>query len=86
MHQGGPDTHEDPGTEVWAFNTSTQRRGYRIALDEPSGVIEVSRDADPLLYVSSGFPASVQVRKASTGRLLHVIPEVGLTAGHVQAF
>jgi len=86
MHQGGPDTHEDPGTEVWAFNTSTQRRGYRIALDEPSGVIEVSRDADPLLYVSSGFPAAVQVRKASTGRLLHVIPEVGLTAGHVQAF
>lgn len=86
MHQGGPDTHEEPGTEVWAFNTSTQRRGYRIALDEPSGVIEVSRDAQPLLYVSSGFPASVQVRKASTGRLLRVIPEAGLTAGHVQAF
>ena len=46
----------------------------------------MSRDADPLLYVGSGFPASVQVRKASTGRLLHVIPETGLTAGHIQAF
>ena len=86
MHQGGPDTHEDPGTEVWAFNVETQRRGYRIELEEPSGVVEVSRDADPLLYIGSGFPSSVQVRKADTGRLLHVIPETGLTAGHIQAF
>ena len=86
MHQGGPDTHEDPGTEVWAFSTATQRRGYRIALEEPSAAIEVSRDADPLLYVVTGFPASVQVRTANSGHLLHVIPEAGLTAGHIQAF
>jgi methylamine dehydrogenase heavy chain len=86
MHQGGPDTHEHPGTEVWAFNTATERRGYRIELEEPSGVIEVSRDADPLLYIGGGFPSSVQVRKASTGRLLHVIPETGLTASQIQAF
>jgi methylamine dehydrogenase heavy chain len=86
MHQGGTDTHEEPGTEVWAFSADTQRRGYRIELEEPSGVIEVSRDADPLLYIGSGFPSSVQVRKANTGRLLHVIPETGLTAGHIQAF
>lgn len=86
MHQGGPDTHEEPGTEIWAFNTGTERRGYRIELEEPSAVIEVSKDADPLLYVASGFPASVQVRKAATGRLLHVIPQTGLTAGRIQAF
>ena len=86
MHQGGPDTHEEPGTEIWAFNTDTERRGYRIELEEPSAVIEVSKDADPLLYVASGFPASVQVRKAGTGRLLHVIPQTGLTAGRIQAF
>jgi methylamine dehydrogenase heavy chain len=86
MHQGGPDTHEDPGTEVWAFDMNTQRRGYRIALEEPSAVIEVSRDEDPLLYIASGFPASVRVHKASTGRLLHIIPETGITAGHIQAF
>jgi len=86
MHQGESDTHEEPGTEIWAYDTSTQRRGYRIELEEPSAVIEVSRDADPLLYVGTGFPSSVQVRTARTGRLLHVIPETGLTAGHIQAF
>lgn len=86
MHQGGPDTHEEPGTEVWAFNTETQRRGYRIQLEEASGFIDVSRDADPLLYVKQGFPASTEVRKATTGRLLHTIPETGLTASHIQAF
>ena len=86
MHQGEPDTHEDPGTEIWAFNLNTQRRGYRIALEEPSGVIEVSQDAAPLLYVGTGFPMSVQVRKASTGRLLHRIPQAGITANRIQAF
>ena len=35
MHQGGPDTHEDPGYEVWAFDTNTQRRGYRLQLEIP---------------------------------------------------
>jgi len=86
MHQGGPDTHEDPGTEVWAFYMNNQRRGYRIQLEEPSGVIEVSSDSDPLLYIGSGFPSSVHVHKVTTGRRLLTIPETGLTAGHIQAF
>ena len=84
MHQGGPDTHEDEGTEVWAFDADTRRRGYRITLEEPSSVVEVSRDADPLLYISSGFPGVVHVHKASTGRRLHTIPETGITASNLQ--
>ena len=86
MHQGGPDTHEDPGTEVWAFNVAAQRRGYRLTLEAPSGTIEVSRDSDPLLYVMSGFPAGVDVYRAVTGRWLHTIPETGMTASHIQPF
>jgi len=85
MHQGEADTHEEPGTEVWAFDFENQRRGYRLALEEPSGVIEVSRDADPLLYISVGFPSSIQVHKATTGRRLLTIPETGITANHIQA-
>ena len=84
MHQGGPDTHEDPGTEVWAFDANTQRRGYRITLEEPSSTVEVSRDADPLLYISSGFPGVVHVHKAATGRRLHTIEETGITAPNLQ--
>ncbi len=87
MHQGGPDSHEEPGMEVWAFDLNTQRRGYRLPLDGPSLSIEVSKDADPLLYVGTlEEPMSVQVFKAGTGRLLHVIPEAGSATSHIQAF
>jgi methylamine dehydrogenase heavy chain len=86
MHQGGPDTHEDPGTELWAFDVATQRRGYRVVLDEPSSVVEVSTDADPVFYIGSGMPRSVHVHKVTTGRHLRTIPETGITATHIQAF
>jgi methylamine dehydrogenase heavy chain len=84
MHQGEKDTHEEAGTEVWAFNTTTQRRGYRLALDEPAGAIEISRDDDPLLYVVTDKAYDVHVHQASTGRLLRTIEKVG--ASRVQAF
>lgn len=35
MHQGGPDTHKEPGTEVWVFDTATQKRMARIPLRFP---------------------------------------------------
>lgn len=85
MHQGGPDTHEDPGTEVWAFNTRTQRRGYRLALEEPAGAIDVSGDGDPRLYIVAGESSQVHVHSGSTGRLLRSIPEIG-SANRIQAF
>jgi len=85
MHQGEKDTHEEPGTEVWAFDQTNQRRGYRLTLDEPSGAIDVSRDADPLLYVVGGESAVVNVHQAGTGRLLRTIPEVG-SANRIQVF
>lgn len=85
MHQGGPDTHEDPGTEVWAFSVANQRRGYRIALPSPATAVDVSRDANPLLYVVVDQPSAVNVHQASTGRLLRTISEVG-SANRIQAF
>ncbi len=35
MHQGGPDTHKEPGTEVWVFDLATHRRVLRIAVLNP---------------------------------------------------
>lgn len=86
MHQGGPDSHEEPGTEVWGFDLATEQRGYRIELEEPSAVIEASTDSDPLFYIASGFPSVVHVHKITTGRRLRTIPETGITASHIQAF
>ena len=85
MHQGEKDTHEDPGTEVWAFDVKNQRRGYRLALEEPATAIEVSRDGDPLLYVVAGASSVVHVHKARTGRLLRSIDEIG-SANRIQVF
>lgn len=85
MHQGGQDTHEEPGTEVWAFNVGNQLRGYRLTLDSPATAIDVSLDANPLLYVVVDEPSAVNVHQASTGRLLRTISEVG-SANRIQAF
>ena len=35
MHQGGPDGHKDPGTEVWVYDLATRERLERIELESP---------------------------------------------------
>lgn len=35
MHHGGPDTHKEPGEEVWVFDLETRRRTVRIPLHAP---------------------------------------------------
>jgi len=35
MHQGGVDTHKDPGTEVWVVDVAQHKRVQRIALRNP---------------------------------------------------
>jgi methylamine dehydrogenase heavy chain len=50
MHRGGPDTHQEPGTEVWVFDVKKQSRIESIKLEELSIAIGVSQGADPRLY------------------------------------
>lgn len=50
MHQGDPDTQQEPGTEVWVYDLKTQRRIERIELEELSIAIGVSQGARPRLY------------------------------------
>ena len=35
VHQGGPDTHKEAGTEVWVYDLATRKRVQRIALLNP---------------------------------------------------
>jgi methylamine dehydrogenase heavy chain len=35
MHQGGPDTHKNPGTEVWVYDLAARRRVRRIPVLNP---------------------------------------------------
>jgi methylamine dehydrogenase heavy chain len=35
MHRGGPDTHKEPGEEVWVYDLATRRRVARVELLNP---------------------------------------------------
>jgi len=35
VHQGGPDTHKDPGSELWVYDTARRERLQRIELVSP---------------------------------------------------
>ncbi|MEN8183025.1 MAG: amine dehydrogenase large subunit [Myxococcota bacterium] len=35
MHEGGPDTHKDPGSELWVFDLESHERLQRIELESP---------------------------------------------------
>jgi len=35
MHQGGPDTHKEPGEEVWLYDVASHRRLMRVELRNP---------------------------------------------------
>jgi methylamine dehydrogenase heavy chain len=50
MHQGAPETREEPGTEVWVYDVHSQQRVSRIELKELSLGIGVSQGAVPRLY------------------------------------
>jgi methylamine dehydrogenase heavy chain len=43
VHQGGPDGHKDPGTEVWVYDLATHERVQRIVLENLSAAFVAQR-------------------------------------------
>lgn len=86
MHQGGPDTHKDPGTEVWVFDVATKKRVQRIALRDPATSILITQADEPLLVaVLIGVP-NVEVYSATTGQHQRTIGEIGNTVAFLQNY
>jgi len=79
MHQGGPETHKDPGKEVWVYDLALRRRIQRIAMRNPAGSIQVTRDAKPLLFASFIESSTLDVYDAVSGQHLRSIESVGTT-------
>ena len=50
MHQGGPETFQEPGTEVWVYDVQTGEKRQTLELKELSLSIGVSPGAQPRLY------------------------------------
>ena len=79
MHQGGPETHKDPGKEVWVYDLDRHRRVRRIALKSLAGSIQVTRDDKPLLFAAFIGSTTLEVYDAKTGRYLRSVDDVGTT-------
>jgi methylamine dehydrogenase heavy chain len=69
MHQGGPDTHKEPGTEIWVYDLAARRRVQRIAVVNP-----VAR------FVGDQLALQRRERTARFGEWLvgHLVPNTGV--------
>lgn len=79
LHQGGPETHKDPGKEVWVYDPDRQQRVLRIPLRSPAGSIQVTRDDRPLLFAAFIGSTTLEVYDAETGRYLRSVGDVATT-------
>jgi methylamine dehydrogenase heavy chain len=52
MHRGGEETYEEPGEEIWIFDSTSGERLRRIKLENIGTMVAVSSDDKPLLYVA----------------------------------
>ncbi len=79
MHQGTRDTHKDPGKEVWVYDLAQHTRVQKVAMHNPSGSIEVTRDAHPLLFSAFIESNILDVYDAASGQFLRSVDNIGTT-------
>jgi methylamine dehydrogenase heavy chain len=79
MHRGGPQTHKDPGREVWVYDLAKHTRIQRIAMRNDSGSIQVTHDPKPLLFSAFIASTTLDVYDATSGSWLRSIEHVGTT-------
>jgi len=85
MHQGGVDTHHEPGSELWIFDTDKHRRVVRWTLDKPWSDVLVLQGEQPRLiaYTDDG---EMQVYDALQQRFERTMVEPGPNTWLVQGF
>jgi methylamine dehydrogenase heavy chain len=79
MHQGGTETHKDPGSEVWVYDLGSKRLLQRIIAKNPIAAIQVSRDNQPLLFGAFMGSSTIDVYDAISGAHLRSIDSIGTT-------
>lgn len=79
MHRGPLETHKDPGREVWVYDPARQTRIQKITLKNNAGSIQVSRDAQPLLFSIFIDSNVLDIYEALSGRYLRSVADIGTT-------
>ena len=84
VHQGGVDTHKDPGTQVWVYDLGSKKLVQRIQLQGIATAIQVTQDDEPVLLTSFIGEPALQVYDAETGQHLRAIDQLGNTPTLIQ--
>lgn len=87
MHQGGMDTHKDPGTQVWVYDLASHRRlrvldlaaGLKRAGAQPLLGIQVSQTADDVVLYGFTTDSNLVVADAATGKVRKVVKPFGFS-------
>jgi methylamine dehydrogenase heavy chain len=79
MHQGDLSTHKDPGKDVWVYDIVTGQRTQRIQLKNLASSIQLTSDAQPLLFSIAGDSSILDVYDGIDGRLLRSVEHIGTT-------
>jgi methylamine dehydrogenase heavy chain len=77
MHRGGVETHKDPGKDVWVYDVATHQRVLQIALKNSNTSIQISTDAQPLMYGISLEGTDLDIYDAAGGKLLRSVDHIG---------
>ena len=81
MHQGGIDTHETPGNEIWVFDRKRKKRVGKITSESLVNNIMVTQTENPKLIASRALEPMVDVydiRTLKKERTIHAGQNVGL--------
>ena len=84
MHEGGADTHKDPGTELWVYDAAKGIRIDRVKLDVPATAVAVSQDDKFKLYTTLLGDRDVRVYDGASGKLVRKIEGLGPTMTVIQ--
>jgi methylamine dehydrogenase heavy chain len=79
MHQGGDDTHKDPGQDVWVYDLKKQQQVRKIKLDNLATSIQVSKDDKPLMFSIFIANPTLDIYDAGSGEHLRSVGEIGFT-------
>ena len=77
MHRGGVETHKDPGKDVWVYDLSSGKRAQQFTLKNLASSIQLSTDAQPLLFSILIDGTDLDIYDASNGKLLRTVDHVG---------
>ncbi len=78
MHQGGEDSHKDPGTELWYLDAGSGAIRHRLQLDRPASSVQVSQTNAPLIYAGTVFEDRVDIYDLQSNRHIGHIGELGI--------